>query len=67
MAIDLWTSWNFTSMKDIIRTYNSAVRFSKFTLDIKIYKEFGEKFCSSVSSWFSWTSGLGWVGVGLSW
>ena len=27
-------------MKDIIRTYNPTVRFSKFTHNIKIYKEF---------------------------
>ena len=27
-------------MKDVIRTFNSTVIFSKFTLNIKIYKEF---------------------------
>lgn len=27
-------------MKNIIRTYNLMVRFSKFTLNIEIYKEF---------------------------
>ena len=29
-------------MKDIIKTFNPTVRFSKFTLNIKIYKEFEE-------------------------
>jgi len=37
-------------MKDIIRTCNSTVTFSKFTLNIKINEEFegffGEKLCS---------------------
>jgi len=27
-------------MKEIIRTCNLTIRFSKFTLNIKIYKEF---------------------------
>ena len=29
-------------MKNIIRTYNLTVRFSKFTFNIKIYKKFVE-------------------------
>ena len=29
-------------MKDIIRTYNLTVRFSNFTLNIKIYDKFEE-------------------------
>ena len=36
-------------MKDIIRTFNPTVRFSKFTLNIKIYEEF-EKFLSKVQT-----------------
>ena len=38
--IDLWFSWNFVSIKDVIRTCNLTVRFSKFTLNINIYDEF---------------------------
>ena len=30
-------------MKNIIRTCNLTVKFSKFTLNIEIYREFGEK------------------------
>jgi len=37
IAIDLWFSWNFVSVNDIIRTYNPTVRFLKFTLNIKIH------------------------------
>ena len=33
-------------LKDVIITYNLMVRFLKFTLNIKIYDEFGEKLCS---------------------
>ena len=40
IAIDLWFSWNFTCMKNIIKTYNLIVRFSKFTLNIEIYEKF---------------------------
>ena len=40
IVIDLWSSWNFAGTKDIIKTFNPTVRFSKFTLNIKIYKEF---------------------------
>ena len=32
IAIDLWSSWNFTCMKNIITTYNQTVRFSKLLL-----------------------------------
>ena len=39
-AIDLWFSWNFVSMKDIIKTCNSMVRVSKFTSNKKIYENF---------------------------
>ena len=42
IAIDIWSSWNFTCMKNIITTCNLMVRFSKFTLNIKIYEEFVE-------------------------
>ena len=37
--IDIIT-WNFVSIKDVIRTYNLTVRFSKFTFNTKIYDEF---------------------------
>ena len=40
IAIDLWFSWNFVSIKDVIRTCNLTIRFSKFTLNINIYDEF---------------------------
>ena len=40
IAIDLWSSWNFTCIKNIITTCNLTVRFSKFTFNIKIYEEF---------------------------
>ena len=40
IAIDLWSSWNFSSTKDIIKTCNPTVRILKFTFNIKIYKEF---------------------------
>ena len=40
MTIDFWYSWNFVSIKDIIKICNLIVRFSKFTLNIKIYDEF---------------------------
>ena len=39
--IDLWYSLKLASMKNIIKTCNLTVRFSKFTFNIKIY----EKFC----------------------
>ena len=32
--------WNFTSIKNIIKTCNLMVRFSNFTLNIKIYDKF---------------------------
>ena len=44
IAINLWSSWNFTCIKNIIRTCNLTVRFSKFTF--YIYKEFEDKLCS---------------------
>ena len=40
IAIDLWFFWNFTCMKNIIKTCNLMVRFSKFTLNTEIYEEF---------------------------
>ena len=40
IVIDLWFSWNFTCMKNIIKTCNLTVRFSKFTLNIEIYEKF---------------------------
>ena len=42
IVIDLWFSWNFTCIKNIIKTCNLTVRFSKFTLNIEIYKKFVE-------------------------
>ena len=39
-VIDLWFSWNFVSMKDIIKTCNSMVKVSKFTSNKKIYENF---------------------------
>ena len=43
-------------MKDIIRTCNLTVIFSKFTLNIKIYEKFEEleeKLCSSLGGYRS--------------
>ena len=40
IAINHWFFWNFVSIKDVIRTCNLTVRFSKFTLNINIYNEF---------------------------
>ena len=48
IVIDLWTSWNFENIKNIIRTYNLTVRFSKFTLNIEIYEEFIESLQTSL-------------------
>ena len=42
IAIDFLSSWNFVGIKDTIKTFNLTVRFSKFTLNIKIYKKFEE-------------------------
>ena len=42
VAIDFRYFWNFVNMKDIIRIYNSTVRFSKFALSTKIYKNIWE-------------------------
>ena len=36
IAIDLWSSGNFTNMEDIIIKYNSIVDLSKFTFNKKI-------------------------------
>ena len=35
IIIDFWSSWNFTSMEDIIRC-NPIVRFLKFTFNKKL-------------------------------
>ena len=40
ITIDLWPSWNFASMEEIIRTCNSTFRFSKFTSNKMIFIEF---------------------------
>ena len=38
IAIDLWSSWNFASMKDIRKNKcNPIVDLSKFTYNIYIY------------------------------
>ena len=37
-----------TCMKNIIRTCNLIVKFSKFTLNIEIYEKFGERLCSKI-------------------
>ena len=47
IIIDLWSSWNFVRMKKIIRTYNLTVKFSKFTVNIKIYEKFKGFFSKS--------------------
>ena len=41
ITINLWSSWNFANMEDIIRTRNSTFRFSKFTSNKMIFTEFG--------------------------
>ena len=48
IEIDLWFSWNFTSMKNIIRICNLMVRFSKFTFNMEIYEKFVEFFSKLV-------------------
>ena len=48
IVIYLWFSWNFVSMNDMIRTYNSIVRFLKFTINIEKYKKFEEFFFNLV-------------------
>ena len=35
IAIDIWSSWNFASMRDIKRKFNSMVDLSKFTSNKK--------------------------------
>ena len=37
IAINFRFSWNFANMKDIVRTCNPTVRFSKFILNINIW------------------------------
>ena len=44
IEIDLWFSWNFASMKNIIRICNLMGRFSKFTFNMEIYEKFVEFF-----------------------
>ena len=44
IAINLWPSWNYAGMNDIIKIFDPIVRFSKFILNIKIYKEFERLF-----------------------
>ena len=36
IATDLWSSWNFPSMKDIRRKHNPIVDLSKLTFNKKI-------------------------------
>ena len=43
ITINLLFSSNFTSTKDIIRICNPIIRFSKFTLNIKIQEKFEKK------------------------
>ena len=49
-------------MKNIIRTCNLTVRFSKFTLNIEIYEVFveflGEKLCSYFSIFYLWITSI---------
>ena len=40
IVIDFWSSWNFVSMEDIIKTSNPIVRVSQFTSNKKIYENF---------------------------
>ena len=35
ITIDIWSSWNFASMRDIKRKFNSMVDLSKFTSNKK--------------------------------
>ena len=44
MVINLWSSWNFASIEDIIRTCNPIIVFSKFTYNKKILVKFDEFF-----------------------
>ena len=36
ITINLWSSWNFVSMKDIRKKYNPMMNFSQFTSNKKI-------------------------------
>ena len=73
ITINFWSSWNFVSMEDIIKTYNLTVRFSKFASIKKIEEEFegyGERnfFQRGFITWvfchlFSWL----WMGTLLIW
>ena len=35
MTIDIWSSWNFASIEDIRRKYNSIINLLKFTSNKK--------------------------------
>ena len=52
IAIDLWSSWNFASMNDILKTYNPIVRFLNFTFNKKIWENF-KKFLFKLVEIFS--------------
>ena len=63
IAMDLLSSWNCSSTKDIIRIWNPMVKFSKFTFNeknirrvwrISLQTKFGKKrFLGSVGEWLN--------------
>ena len=50
---NLWSSWNFASIGDIIRTCNPIARYSKFTTNKKIYEKFEEKLFLIISCYYN--------------
>ena len=42
ITINIWYSWNFLSMEDIIKKMQSINRFTKIYINKKIYEEFEE-------------------------
>ena len=40
ITINIWYSWNFVSMEDIIKKMQSINRFTKIYINKKIYEEF---------------------------
>ena len=48
IAIDIWSSWNFASLEDNIRTFNSTITFLKF-ISKKRYKKSLKDFSPNLS------------------
>ena len=48
ITIDIWSSWKFACMNNIIRTCNLTIIFSKFTYNKTIKEKFGRFFSKLV-------------------